>query len=118
MGRDRVADLRGLAVPPRDVRPDQSVRSLHLMGEGLADVVQKSRAPRLLRVQPELARHDAADEGGLDRMRQDVLPVAVPILQHAEELHEQQSVSKSFTSALMGIAIAEGRIESVDRVVV
>ena len=32
----------------------------------------------------------------------------------AEELHEQQSVSKSFTSALMGIAIARGKVESVD----
>ncbi len=32
----------------------------------------------------------------------------------AEELHEQQSVSKSFTSALVGIAISQGKIEGVD----
>jgi CubicO group peptidase (beta-lactamase class C family) len=31
-----------------------------------------------------------------------------------DELHEQQSVSKSFTSALVGIAIASGEIEGVD----
>jgi len=32
----------------------------------------------------------------------------------ADELHELQSVSKSFTSALVGIAIAKGKIKGVD----
>jgi len=32
----------------------------------------------------------------------------------ADELHELQSVSKSFTSALVGIAISRGKIEGVD----
>lgn len=36
----------------------------------------------------------------------------------ADELHMQQSVSKSFTSALVGIAIAKGKIAGVDEKVV
>src|SRR5438552_9746753 len=88
VGGDRVHDLGGLAVLPRDLPADDGVGALDLVGERLADVVEERRAPRLLLVEPELGRHRASDERRLDRVHEHVLRIAVAVLEHADQLHE------------------------------
>src|SRR5438093_1280577 len=56
VGRDGVHDLRRLAVLAGDLAADDRVRSFHLVGERLADVVQQRGAARLLLVETELGR--------------------------------------------------------------
>ena len=59
MRRDRVYDLRRLAVLARDLAADQRVRAFDLVRQRLADIVQQGGAARLLFVEPQLGRHRA-----------------------------------------------------------
>src|SRR5579875_1337833 len=88
MRRDRVHDLRRLPVLARDLAPDDRMRALDLVGERLADIVEERRPPGLALVEPQLRRHGPRDEGGLDRVHEHVLGVAVAILEHADEPHQ------------------------------
>ena len=62
--------------------------SLHLVGDGLADVVKQAGALDRHRVDPELAGQHRTDVGRLDQMVEDVLAVAGPVLEPTEESHE------------------------------
>jgi hypothetical protein len=64
------------------------VRALDLVCQGLADIVQERGAAGLLFVEPEFGRHRAAQERRLQRMHQHVLRVAVPVLQHPQQLDQ------------------------------
>src|SRR5579885_2582760 len=86
--RDGVHDLRRLPVLARDLAADDRVRALHFVGERLADVMEERGSPSLALVEPQLRRHGPGDEGGLDRVHEDVLGVAVAILEHADEPHQ------------------------------
>src|ERR1051326_1662403 len=88
MRGDRVHNLRRLAVSPRQLRADDRVRALDLVVDRLADVVQQRGTPRLLLIQPELRRHVPADERRFDRMKQDVLRVAVAIFETPQQFDQ------------------------------
>src|SRR5579884_3289030 len=85
---DRVDDVLRLAVPPRELRRDRGMRPLDLVCHRLADVVQHRRALRRLRACAQLRRHDAREVHDLERVLEDVLPVARAEAQPAENLHE------------------------------
>src|SRR5271166_2575279 len=85
---DRVHDVLRLAVPAGDLRADQRVAALDLVGERLADVVQHRAALEQRRVDPQFAGHHAGDVRGLDQVPEHVLPVGGPVPQAAEEIDE------------------------------
>ena len=88
MRRNGIDDLRRLAVLAGELAAYQRVRSLDLVGQRFADVMEQSRPPRLLFVESQLRGHRAADERGFDRMHQDVLRIRVPVLEHPEQLDQ------------------------------
>ena len=85
---DRVHHVLGLAVPAGDLRPDQRVAALDLMGQRLADVVQHRAALHQHRVHAELAGHHAGDVGGLDQVLEHVLAVRGAVAEPAEQVGE------------------------------
>ena len=76
------------AVALRDVAADQGVRSLHLVVDGLTDVVQQAALLGLVDVGPDLGRKHRRQMRRLDRVVQDVLAVAGPILEPAQQLDQ------------------------------
>ena len=85
---DRVDDPVRLAVAPRQLRRDERVRPLDLVRHRLADVVEERGALRGLHAGAELGRHDPREVDDLERVLEDVLPVARPVPQAAEDLDE------------------------------
>ena len=81
---DRVDDVLRLAVALRLLRGDGRVRALDLVRHRLAEVVQKSRPLRRLHARAELRGHDPGEMGALERVLEDVLPVARPVAKPAE----------------------------------
>ena len=71
-----------------DVGPYLCVRAVHLVGHGLADVVEQAPCLGHLLVGPNLSRQHARDEGDFDRMAQDVLAVAVAVPEAAQQLYQ------------------------------
>ncbi len=85
---DRVDDAFGLAVATRELARDQSVRSVHLVTHGLADVVEQRGSLGRLHASLQLGGHDPAQVDDLERVLEDVLPVARAIPQATEDAHE------------------------------
>ena len=85
---DAVDDRVVLAILLRKVRADLRVAALDLVVDGLADVVQKTRALCKLHVCADLRRHDAGKVRDLDRVPQHVLTVAGAVLHSAEVADE------------------------------
>ena len=81
-------DALRLAVAARELRRDERVRALDLVRHRLADVVQHRRALRRLDAGAELGGHDAGEVDDLERVLEDVLPVARAVAEAAEDLHE------------------------------
>ena len=75
MGRDAVDHHRVFAVLRRDFDTQLDVRSLMLVCEHLANVVQQRTALRQVYVQFQLGRHDACEPGHFLRMPVHVLAV-------------------------------------------
>ena len=61
---------------------------VHLVAHGLADVVEQRRALRRLHARLELGGHDAAQVDDLERVLEDVLPVARAVAEAAQRAHE------------------------------
>ena len=85
---DGVHDILRLAVPAGDLRADQRVAALNLMGERLADVVQHRAALEQRWVDSQLAGHHAGDVRGLDQVPEHVLAIGGAVPQAAEEIDE------------------------------
>src|SRR5947209_6680692 len=85
---DRMYDVLVLAVLAGDLRADDGVAALDLVGERLADVVQHGASLHQHRVEPELARHHPGDVRRLDQMLEDVLAVRRPVAQLSEQRDE------------------------------
>ena len=66
----------------------QRVRALDLVRQRLAEVVQERRALRGLHARAELGGHDPGQVHDLERVLEDVLPVARAEAEAAEDLHE------------------------------
>ncbi len=64
------------------------MRALDLVGQRLADVVEHCGALRGLHVRLELGRHQPGEVNDLERVLEDVLPVARPVVEAAEQLHD------------------------------
>src|SRR5690606_8947062 len=82
---DGVHDVLVLAVPAGELRADQRVAALDLVGQRLADVVQQRAPLGDVHREPQLARHDPREVRGLDQVLQDVLPVGRAVPQLAEQ---------------------------------
>ena len=62
--------------------------ALDLVRHRLADVVKEGGAPRRLDRGAELGGHDAREVDDLERVLEDVLPVARAVAEPSEDLHE------------------------------
>ena len=85
---DGVDDALRLAVASRELRGDERVRALDLVRHRLAHVVEHRRALRGLDARLELGRHDPGEVHDLERVLEDVLAVAGPEAEPAEDLDE------------------------------
>src|SRR5829696_7014782 len=85
VGLDGVDDLGPLLEPAGQLGPDDGVRPLDLVGEGLADVVQEPAALGQGHVHAELGGHDPGQVGGLDQVAEHVLAVGGPVLEPAQD---------------------------------
>src|SRR6188472_3559142 len=85
---DRVHDPVRFAVAPRQLRGDEGVRAVDLVGHRLADVVQERGTLRSLHTRAELRRHDSREVDDFERVLEHVLPVARPVPKAAEDHHE------------------------------
>src|SRR5215203_4902225 len=88
MGRDAVHHERMLAVLRRHLHPELDVRSLMLVRQHLAHVVQQRATLGHGDVQAQLRSHDAGEVGDLLRVLKDVLAVARTPLHPPDELDE------------------------------
>src|SRR5204863_10106159 len=88
VGLHRMRGRLRLALTARQVTADERVRSLDLMGDRLAYVVQQRRAARGLGARAELVGHHRGELRTLDAVGEDVLPVARAALEPAEDLGE------------------------------
>src|SRR5215213_10322650 len=68
-----------------ELGPDGGVRSLDLVGEGLADVVEEPAALGQGHVHAQLGGHDPGQVGGLDQVAEHVLAVGGPVLEPAQD---------------------------------
>ena len=71
-----------------DVNADGDMRALDLMVNGFADVVQQAGALCQRRIDAQLRRHVAGQMRHFDGMAQNVLPIARPEAETAEDLDE------------------------------
>src|SRR5215217_4901763 len=85
VGLDGVDDLGPLLEPAGQLGPDDGVRSLDLVGEGLADVVEEPAALGQGHVHAQLGGHDPGQVGGLDQVAEHVLAVGGPVLEPAQD---------------------------------
>src|SRR5439155_9881350 len=88
VGGDAVDHLERQVVALGDPRPDRGVRTLHLVVDGLADVVEQPAHLRDLDVGTDLGRDDRREPARLDDVVEDVLAVARPELQPTQELDD------------------------------
>ncbi len=77
-----------LVVAPRHVHADLGVAPLHLVGQGLADVVQQARPPGQSHVRTHLRGQLPRQEGHLHGVLEDVLAVGSPELQPPQKLDQ------------------------------
>ena len=77
----------GLAVLLGKIGADAEMGAFYLVVDGLADIVEQTGPLRLLDVELQFRRDNAADEGHLKRMLIDVLGVTAPELESAQKLH-------------------------------
>src|SRR5918992_1302373 len=92
VGLDGVDDLGPLLEPAGQLGSDDGVRTLDLVGERLADVVQEPAALGQGDVHAQLGGHDAGQVGGLDQVAEHVLAVGGAVLepaQHPDQLGVQ-----------------------------
>ena len=85
---DAVHDLHRQVVALGDLPADGGVRTFHFVVDGLADVVQQAAHLGDLDVRSDFSGDDGGETARLDGMEQDVLSVAGPVLQPAEQLHD------------------------------
>ena len=85
---DAVHDRLRLVHAPREVGADDRVRTLDLVVDRLAEVVEQAGALRELDVDAELGGHDAGEVADLERVLEHVLAVAGAVLQAAEGADE------------------------------
>ena len=64
------------------------MRAFDLMIDGFSDVVKEPGPLGLFHIESELRRHDAAEEGHLQRMLIDILRKARPVFEPADQLHQ------------------------------
>ena len=76
MGLHRVHDAIRFPVAPSKLSRHERVRALDLVGHGLPEVVEQGGALGRPHARSQLRRHDAREVNDLERMAQDVLPVA------------------------------------------
>ena len=88
MRSNAVDDILGLTEFVCQICTDRRVRALNLTVDGLADIVQQAATLGQRDITTQLRRHDTSQMGNLDRMIEDVLPIARAIAQAAEHLHE------------------------------
>jgi hypothetical protein len=70
------------------LRRDRRVRALDLVRHRLAEVVQQRRTFGHLHVRADLCRHDAGEMDDLERVLEDVLPIARAEAKPAHDLHQ------------------------------
>src|SRR6266508_1110167 len=83
---DRMDDVLRLAVAARELGRDRRVRALDLVGHRLAEVVQHRRP--LGHLHADLGGHDAREVDDLERVLEDILPIARAIPEAPEDLDE------------------------------
>ena len=88
MSLHRVRDRLGLLVAARQLAAHERVRTLALVRDGLADVVQQRRTGGAAGVGPQLGGQHRGEPRALDRVCEHVLAVARPELEPAQQLHE------------------------------
>ena len=88
VGGDAVDDLERQVVALGDLRADRGVRTLDLVVDGLADVVQQPAHLGDLDVGADLGRDDRREVARLDDVVEHVLAVARAVLEPAEELDD------------------------------
>ena len=88
VGGDGVDNRLALPVLPGHLHANLHVGALHLVVQSLADVMEQAGPLGHGGVQPQLAGHHAGEEGHLDRVVQDVLPIAGAVAQPAQELDQ------------------------------
>lgn len=86
MRRDAVDDLGGLVVALGHFNAQLDVRAFHLVIDGLADVVEQTRALGELHIRAQLRRHQTGQMADLDAVLEHVLAVARAIAHAAEQL--------------------------------
>ena len=85
---DGVNNVGIFTVTTQQVGSDDRMRPFGLVGEGLADVVQKRRSLALCHVEPQFSRHDPGQVGTLDQVGENVLPEAGAVGKRPD--HRQQ----------------------------
>src|SRR5215831_4175098 len=88
VGLDRVHDRGRLAIPACVLCREQRVRAFDLVCERLPDVVQERCALSRLHARLQLRRHDPREMDDLERVLEDVLPVAGAVAEPSEDLDE------------------------------
>ena len=85
---DSVYDLRALAITAGKISADNGMRSLNLVVNRLADIVEKTGALGKRRVETELGSHDAAKLRNLLGVRENILSKGSAVTESAERLHD------------------------------
>src|SRR5258706_1484629 len=104
VGADRVHDLRGEVVALGDRGADRGVRALDLVVDGLADVVEQPGGLGDLDVGPDLCTDHRREPARLDDVVEDVLAVARPVLEPAEQLDELRRQARDAAFVRGGLA--------------
>ena len=84
---DRVDDLFALFMLTRHLDAELNVRTLDLLRQCLADIVEQTRSLGEHAVRADLVGEDAGEQGDLDGVLEDVLTVARSVFQSAEEFY-------------------------------
>ena len=88
VGLDGVDDDGAFLVLPGQLHTQLHVAALHLMGDGLAQIVKQTGPLGQGHIDAQLAGHQTGDMGHLDGVAQDVLAVAGAVPLTAQELHQ------------------------------
>ena len=113
---DRVDDRVALLVFSGEINTDLDVRSLDLVVDRLADVVQQTGALCQGGVDTQLARHHAGEICHLDRMVEHVLTVAGAVAQSAQQLDKlgMDVVDTQLQYRVLALAL-DGRVDLTTR---
>ncbi len=82
---DGMHHLLVLTVAPGDLGTDEGVAALYFVSQSLAKIMKQCSPLGQGWGQPQFSRHDPRQMGALDKMREDVLPIARPITQASEQ---------------------------------